>query len=109
MMQPYSAANARMRITSVVDDGDGTPKVEWSDAHNMSALSPGSTVAVPAGIIPSPGSVILAEVEYDYTGTFGYVIDTSRVIADKFYLRPRRVNTIPRVTDNDPATNAFGS
>ena len=105
MMQPYSANDSRMRITSIVDAGDGTPKVVWSDAHNMSAYAPGDVVTVPAGIIPSPGSIILSEVEYDYTSTFGGMIDMSKTIHDQFYLRPRRVTSIARVTSGG---NPFG-
>jgi Flp pilus assembly protein TadG len=96
MMQPYDMDTTRMRITSIVDTGDGSPTVDWSDAHNMTAYANGATVTVPAGIIPSPGSVIMAEVEYDYEGTFAVAFETSRTLKDKFYLRPRRVSTIPR-------------
>ncbi|MCA8903600.1 MAG: pilus assembly protein, partial [Hyphomonas sp.] len=96
-------ADARMRITSIVDSGDGNPKVAWSDAYNMAAYAPGDTVTVPTGIIPSPGSVIMSEVQYDYTSDFGYVISTSKTISDKFYLRPRRVSEIARVSSGgDP-------
>ncbi len=105
MLQPYSVSNSRLRITSIVDTGNGVKSVAWSEGYNMTPLAAGSTVTVPAGLVPSPGSVILSEVEYDYTGTFGYVIDTSRTVADKFYLRPRRVNEIPREDDG----GAFGS
>ncbi|MEZ5953342.1 MAG: TadE/TadG family type IV pilus assembly protein [Hyphomonas sp.] len=108
MMQPYNAGDARMRITSIVDDGDGNPKVDWSDAYNMDAYTPGATVVVPAGIIPSPGSIVMAEVEYDYDSSFGYVIQTSKTISDKFYLRPRRVDKITRVSTADDGDTPFG-
>ncbi len=98
MMQPYNAGQARMRISSIVDSGDGNPKVAWSDAYNETAYSKGATVTVPAGMIPTPGSMILAEVDYDYTSTFGYVLSTSKTLSDKFYLRPRRVSEITRVS-----------
>ena len=58
MMQPYDAEAGSMRISSIVDDGDGVTKVAWSDAYAMSPLSEGSVVTVPDGIIPSPGSAI---------------------------------------------------
>ncbi len=96
MMQPYDMDIARLRITSIVDTGNGSPTVDWSDGHNMTAYAQGATVTVPAGIVPSPGSVIMAEVEYDYEGTFALAFETSRTLKDKFYLRPRRVSTIPR-------------
>ena len=101
MMQPYDATNAHLRITSIVDKGDGVAKVAWSDGYKMNAYAKGATVTVPAGIIPSPGSAIMSEVEYTYTSPFTFVLGTDTVVKDKFYLRPRRVNEINRVHDSD--------
>lgn len=97
IMQPLDASTARMRITSIVDDGSGTTTVAWSDAHNMAVKTEGAPITVPTGIISSGGSVIMAEVEYDYNSTFAFVFDASRTMSDTFYLRPRKVNEIPRV------------
>ena len=107
MMQPYAAEDARMRITSIVDSGDGKPKVAWSDAHNYSPYAKGATVTLPAGVMPSPGSIILAEVEYEYESPFGYIVPTSKSVTDKFYLRPRRVSEIARVTTAGSGENPF--
>ena len=107
MMQPYSAEVARMRITSVVDNGDGQTRVAWSDAFNIDAYAANANITLPEGLVPSPGSVIVAEVEFDYESRIGFVLNTSRVVKDTFYLRPRRVTSIPRVKDNDDATG-FG-
>lgn len=96
MMQPYDAADSSLRITSLVDNGDGNPKVAWSDAYNLTALAPGTQVTVAPGIVPSPGSVIMAEVHYTYQSPFAYVLQNERTISDTFYLRPRRVNEINR-------------
>lgn len=106
MMQPYDAESARMRITSIVDNGDGNPKVDWSDAYQMIPYAKGDLVTVPDGIISSPGSIILSEVEYDYVSELGGVIDTSKTITDKFFLRPRRVGAIERETEG--GGDAFG-
>ena len=108
LMEPYDATAAEMRISSIVDNGDGNPKVAWSDAHNMTPYSKGATVTIPAGIMPSPGSIILAEVNYSYESDIGYIISTSKTISDKFYLRPRRVSEIARVTSSSSGTNPFG-
>ncbi|MEH6694032.1 MAG: TadE/TadG family type IV pilus assembly protein [Hyphomonas sp.] len=96
MMQPYDAADSSLRITSLVDNGDGKAKVAWSDAYNLTALAPGTQVTVAPGIVPSPGSVIMAEVYYTYQSPFAYVLQNERTISDTFYLRPRRVNEINR-------------
>jgi len=106
-MQPYSAQTARMRITSVVDDGSGETRVSWSDGHNMTAYTEDALITVPAGLVPTPGSVIVAEVEFEYTSSLGFVLDTSQTLTDVFYLRPRRVTEIGRVRDGDEDTG-FG-
>ena len=108
LMQPYDANATGMRITSVVDKGDGKPKVAWSDAHAMTAYAEGTNMTLPAGIMPSPGSVIISEVEYSYTSDLGYMFSTSKLITDKFYLRPRRVTEIARVSKAKKGENPFG-
>ena len=108
MMQPYPAGETRMRITSIVDNGNGQKRVAWSDGHKMTPRVVNSLVAVPDGIVPQPGSVILTEVEYDYVSSFGYVIDTSTTMSDSFYLRPRRVTTIERIRTGGGGPPAFG-
>ncbi|MEQ9437070.1 TadE/TadG family type IV pilus assembly protein [Hyphomonas sp.] len=108
MMQPYDAEAGSMRISSIVDDGDGVTKVAWSDAYAMSPLSEGSVVTVPDGIIPSPGSAIVAEVQFNYQSPFGYVLKLERTVSDKFYLRPRRVSEISRTHKPDGDGTSFG-
>lgn len=107
MMQPYPASDTRMRITSIVDNGNGRTEVRWSDGHRMTARTVGSLVEVPEGIVPSPGSVILTEIEYDYSG-ITQVIDTSKTLTDTFYLRPRRVSNIERIRSGGSGPPAFG-
>ena len=98
MMQPYSARSARMRITSIVDDGDGKARVAWSDAYLMTPYSKGAKLSVPDGIMSSPGSVILSEVEYTYDGALGGFLTNGQVMRSQFYLRPRRVSELKRLT-----------
>lgn len=107
MMQPYGASTARLRITSIVDNGDGQKRVAWSDGHNMVPRIVGTTVVVPDGIVPQPGSVIMTEVEYDYSSGIGFVLSGNKTLSDKFYLRPRRVNIIERSTSGS-GPPAFG-
>lgn len=106
-MQPYSVLNSRMRLTSVVDNGDGQTRVDWSDGFQMTPYTTNTLISVPAGLVPSPGSVIVAEVEFEYESPVGFVLDGSQTLTDVFYLRPRRVTQIARETDSDPGTG-FG-
>ncbi len=98
LMQPYPAAQTRMRITSVVDSGNGEKRVGWSEGHNMVALTPGVLIDVPDGIVQQPGSVILTEVEFDYSSNIGFFLKSDVKLSDRFYLRPRRVQKIDRVS-----------
>lgn len=107
LMQPYPAQSARLRITSVVDTGDGATRVDWSDGFNITPYSKDALITVPTGLVPTPGSIIVAEVQYEYESTTGFVINTSRTLKDTFYLRPRRVTSIARTNDGDPSTG-FG-
>ena len=98
MMQPYDAKSATMRLSSIVDKGDGKPVVDWSDSYMMTAYAKGASIELPDGIVSTPGSIILAEVVYEHDSKLGGFLKSSRTISDKFYLRPRRVDEITRVT-----------
>lgn len=102
-MAPHEFTPTRIRVTSIIFDTDGvTPIVDWSAATtNWTAYTAGNTMTVPAGMIPTDGSVILSEVEYDYTsitGIFdaneGFMYDLSRTLADEYWQRPRRTEII---------------
>ena len=95
IMQPYALANSRMRVSSLTEE-DGSVTVDWSDDLNWTELVVGATVVVPANLVPEGGSVILAEVEYDYTSALGYFIQSEKTLTDTFYLRPRSVESVTR-------------
>ncbi|MEM9740372.1 MAG: TadE/TadG family type IV pilus assembly protein [Pseudomonadota bacterium] len=103
-MAPNDFADTRIRVTSIQFASDGvTPVVGWSQSTtNWTANTAGAVMTVPTGIIPTGGSVIFAEVEFDYssiTGLYdpntGFLFDVSRTITDSYYARPRRVDIIP--------------
>ncbi|MEE2878062.1 MAG: TadE/TadG family type IV pilus assembly protein [Pseudomonadota bacterium] len=98
ILEPNPVDDARIRISSLYDD-DGTVRVAWSDARNMAEWEEDKVVAVPSNLVPENGSVIFAQVEYDYESTLGYFITTTKVLSDEFYLRPRRVTHVARVRD----------
>lgn len=100
IMYPYPSTGTKIVISSLVDAGNNQVKVAWSDAQNTSPRGVNSTVSVPAGIITSGqgGSVILAEITYTYSSPAGKLIYGTVTISDSFYLKPRRVLKISRVT-----------
>ena len=94
---PYSSSGETIIVSSILDNGNGTGRVAWSDAQNGSPRSVGSIVTLPTGVVVTGGSVILAEVRYNYTPPTAYVITGAIAMQSQFYSRPRRVPTIPRV------------
>ena len=102
VMQPNDMTGARMRVTSLYEDS-GDVKVAWSDGCNLSAYSVDEQVTIPANLIPTDGTLIMAEIEYDYNSNIGYFFTSSKNLSDKFYLRPRRVDSITR----DRSAGAF--
>jgi Flp pilus assembly protein TadG len=100
IMFPYSSAETKIVISSLVDDGNNQVKVAWSDAQNAPARIVGSNVTIPAGLITSGsgGSVILAEVTYPYSSPAGKLIYGTITLSDTFYVKPRRVAKIARVS-----------
>ena len=97
IMYPNSTTSLSMVISSVVDDGHGGGKVAWSDAKNGSARAIGSTVAVPTGLIPAGGSVILAEVTYTYVSKASVEITGPITISRSAYSQPRLSTQVARV------------
>ena len=95
ILEPNDVSDARIRISSIYDD-DGTNRVAWSDARNLLPYEEDSVIAVPDNLVPENGSVIFAEVEFDYESQLGYFITTTKTLRDEFYLRPRRVTHVAR-------------
>ena len=97
---PYPAENMQIVVSSLIDAGNGTIRVAWSDGHNASPLAVNSLVTIPDGLVTAGGSVIFAEVTYNYESPAGHLIYGVRPISDKFYTHPRRAVQIARSASN---------
>jgi len=95
LLYPYPTGSTQVRITSIIDDGQGGAKVAWSKAQNTTPYSTGQSMTVPAGLIQSGGSVIYAEITYPYTSPFTYIIHSPITMTNTYYAHPRRVAQIP--------------
>lgn len=95
IFQPSDVKKARMRISSLFED-KGKVKVAWSDGCGLPSYTANQEVSIPSNLVPTGGSVIYAEIEYDYDSVLGYFFTTTKTLKDKFYLRPRRVDFIDR-------------
>ena len=96
VMQPNDITQAKLRVTSVVED-EGQFEVVWSNScGGMSVWSPGRVVEIPGNLAPAGGTLVVAEFEYPYKSPFGFFITTEKTLSETFYLRPRRVDSITR-------------
>jgi hypothetical protein len=121
IMYPYydpsvtGSARPTIRLTSVIDDGSGavgqnhlTGTVAWSCTQTGSgALSPttrtvNDPVTLPQPLMTSGGSVIIAEVAYNYASPTTKVITGALNMANNFYTKPRRVFQIGAPTGGCP-------
>lgn len=97
IMEPNDITAARIRVSSLEDtDCTDTAKVGWSDAQGMGAYTVGQILTPPADIVPTCGSAIYAEFEYDYVSPLGFFLTKPKTLTDEFYLRPRRSNFVVR-------------
>lgn len=115
VMQPSDMTKADMRITSLIDDGTGATtandievKVVWSDKCGaMTARAADEVVTIPKGLIPTNGTLIMAEIEYPYESPIGFFFQGTKTLSDTFYLRPRRVDSITRDSSSGTVTCGY--
>jgi len=104
-----------VRLTSVVDDGSGaankdhmTGKVAWTCTQTGSGtLTPatravGDTVTFTQPLMTDGGSVIVAEIAYNYASPTTKVIAGPINFTNNFYTKPRRVAQIPSPSGGCP-------
>ncbi|RYF92019.1 MAG: pilus assembly protein, partial [Caulobacteraceae bacterium] len=97
IMSPFPTTPLKMRVTSIVADASVNPKVAWSQADGMTAKGVGANETVPTGLLTVAGdSVILSEVQYSYDSPVDYFIPNAVVFNKKFYLRPRKSDTVAK-------------
>jgi Flp pilus assembly protein TadG len=91
LVYPYSTTGLKIVITSAIDDGKGGAKVDWSKANSGTARSTNSVITVPTGLVATGGSVIVAEVTYNYTTPTNWLVKIPVSMSNTFYSHPRRV------------------
>jgi Flp pilus assembly protein TadG len=109
------SAKPTIRLTSVVDDGSGaagkdhlTGKVAWTCTQTGSGtLTPatrsvGNTVTFTQPLMTDGGSVIIAEIAYNYASPTTKVISGPINFTNNFYTKPRRVAQIPSPSGGCP-------
>jgi Flp pilus assembly protein TadG len=99
IMDPLKPTIAKIRISSVVADANGTTyRIAWSDARNDVPRVVGSIVSAadfPAGLLAAFQGAIMCEVSYAYDPMFSNFL-SGVTLKDKFYLKPRKSLTVLR-------------
>jgi Flp pilus assembly protein TadG len=97
IMYPYPTTNMDIVISSLIDNGNDTVKVAWSDATpGATARTVNSAVTIPPGLVPAGESVIMAEVTYTYSSPMGFFFPEPFDMTDTYYLHPRKTDQIER-------------
>lgn len=104
-----------IRITSVNDDGSGaankdhlTGKIAWTCTQTGSGtLTPtsrsvGDTVTLPQPLMTENGSIIIAEIAYNYSSPTTKIIAGPINFTNNFYAKPRRVTQLATPADGCP-------
>jgi Flp pilus assembly protein TadG len=99
IMYPFPPNAMKVRISSLIDNGNGTVKVAWSDTNdptNYPARTVNTAVTIPAGLVPTGGSVIMSEVIYTYNSPAPHFFPAAVPMSDTYYLHPRKTSQIAR-------------
>ncbi|MGZ3403110.1 MAG: TadE/TadG family type IV pilus assembly protein [Phenylobacterium sp.] len=95
IMSPFTATPLKMRITSVVADANGVPKVAWSKGSGMTAMTVGTAAGgVPANLLQAGDSVIQADVSYSYVSPLGFTLTAPIAFSNTFFLKPRQSGSV---------------
>jgi Flp pilus assembly protein TadG len=96
IIAPYAAANLQEVVSEIAIDSQGNATVVWSDTLNGTALTVGLAVSVPSSLAVPNSYLVLAQVQYSYNPTYGYVMTGTLTLQDHIYMRPRQSSSIAR-------------
>ncbi|MBX3445908.1 MAG: pilus assembly protein [Parvibaculaceae bacterium] len=96
ILSPFPTGPLSVRITSVVANASGSPRVAWSDGFQIAPRTVNSTVTLPAGLVTPGTSVVMTEVTYGYSSPVSSVVTETLTFTETAYLKPRRAVTITR-------------
>jgi Flp pilus assembly protein TadG len=101
-------AGLKLRITEISIDDDGVAKVYWSRAKGT-GMTAHATNALMDSYVPETlrvdnTHIVMAEVEYGYTPTVGYVITDTVDLEDRMFFVPRLASKVKLCASSDPTT-----
>ena len=96
ILAPYPVAGLQAVVSQLSINATGVATVVWSDTLNGAALTVGNIVTVPASLAVPNTYLILAQVQYNYDPTYGYVLTGTMTLSDQIYMDPRQSSAIAR-------------
>jgi len=96
IIAPYSAANLKEVVSEISINAQGIASVVWSDTLNGTALTVGQTVTVPSSLAVPNTYLVLAQVQYSYDPTYGYVMTGTLNLSDQSFMSPRESASVAR-------------
>ena len=96
IMAPYPVSGLQAVVSELSVDAQGVATVVWSDTLNGTARSAGQVVTVPSALAVPNTYLVLAEVQYNYDPTYGYVLTGNVTLSDQMVMRPRQSTAIAR-------------
>lgn len=95
MIHPFNTASLGQRVSSVSTNGSGSANTDWTQKKNYTLTG---SPSVPAGYLAANESVIMVEVVYDYSPTFGLFLPDVIRFTRQAYVRPRLSPKVERTT-----------
>jgi Flp pilus assembly protein TadG len=91
IVKPFPVAKMGLVLTSVAADGDNATTVGWSAAlgTGVSAYGTGNPISVPEGLTFANGSVVMAEIKFQFQSTLSTLLVGSVPMQAKAYQIPR--------------------
>lgn len=96
ILAPYPTAGLQEVVSEIAINNQGAGTVVWSDTLGGTALTAGTTVSVPTALAVPNTYLVLAQVQYSYNPTYGYVMTGSITLSDQSFMRPRESASVAR-------------
>lgn len=96
ILAPYPTAGLQEVVSEIAINNQGAGTVVWSDTLGGTALAAGTTVSVPTALAVPNTYLMLAQVQYSYNPTYGYVMTGAITLSDQSSMRPRESTSVAR-------------
>jgi hypothetical protein len=96
IIAPYPSAQLTEVISELSINAQGQASVVWSDTLGGTARTVGQTIKIPTSLATPNTYLILAETQYGYAPTYGFVLIKTLTLTDQSYMLPRQSTSISR-------------